>query len=166
MCLPFAFPPAWGQQEGRNFPTPPPEKNLGKEKLEGNEIIVFIIFVSCLLCLLCYLQTPNVSFLCFFSSKFFYLENPNTLQSLMTTVFAPREMDTNAAEPSPASTTILCWRLPWLESGTESLAHTVETCSSIDEYPTFSHAISGSVLFLQKWGLKQPLSHEWLQRYL
>lgn len=124
MCLPFAFPPAWGQQEGRNFPIPTPEKNLGKEKLEGNEVIVFIIFVSCLLCLLCYLQTPNVSFLCFFSSKFFYLENPNTLQSLTTTVFAPREMDNNAAEPTPASTTILCWRLPWLESGTgESCTH-------------------------------------------
>lgn len=121
----FAFPLKLGDSRKEKFPHPTPGKEFRKRKLEGNEIIVFIIFVSCLLCLLCYLQTPNVSFLCFFFSVSFsiwkiqILYNHWWLQCSLPEKWILTQLSL-VQLPQPS----LCWRLPWLESGTgESCTH-------------------------------------------
>ena len=122
------FPQPGDNRKGEISPPPPPEKNLGKEKLEGNEIIVFIIFVSCLLCLLCSLQTPNASFLCFFPVSFSIwkiqiLYNHWRLQCSLPEKWIITQLSLlQLPQPSFAE------NLPGWNQERESLAHTAGTC--------------------------------------
>ena len=131
MCLPFYFPPAWGKQEGRSTPHPAPaaEKNLGKERSLTVTRLLFSLFLFRVYCVVSATFKHLMFPFCVFSSKFFYLENPNTLyyhwrlqcslpgKCIITQLSLLQLPQPSFAEDFPG------WNQEW-----ESLAHTAGTC--------------------------------------